>query len=332
MKYCQSCGRRADDSDIVCPDPQCRGHLDLHPPVQTPTTAYDIEAISKQVWSRLWKKHIYFITGEFSILMLIGLLGLVEVYHQVTKSVATKIDGEFKTERIRATVSEVASNQAGAMVTRQIQPEVDKFETQVAKQLSQVTDTTTNAVAAIKQLQGQSEFLSVLLKADNDDRKAFDQLTAWAADTNYPFQELSMDAVNKIEEGDVVKIQGITKSLIWNSDVVVSNLPFSAYPMNYQYLSQMRDRVDATSRSSLRVKLMYELNGRNDFPKNDKMQFLMDVYKHDKSLNVVSYVGRIMNKEPGCDYLPLDTPSIISWWERNKTNYQTISTNSISKS
>lgn len=335
MKYCQTCGKPAEDNNIICPDPQCRGHLGPSPAERTVLSKHEIHTITNHVWKRIWKKHILFIFGEFSLLMLIGLIGLYDIYHKASNEVksviVTNVVNEFKTDRIRATVSEVASNQANETITTQIRPEVDKFEKNVGEELGQITDLTTNAVSTVKRLEGQSEFLSVLLKAINDDRVAFDQLRKWASDVNYPFHDLANSAIGNYEESDAMQLPTVTKADPWLSNIVKSNLTFQSYKDAYKFYNEAPERgPEMLPTYRMRIKLLSELWDRKDFSKGDKLTFLMDVYEHDRSLKVVSYAGRIVNQEPGCDYFPLSTTLIIKWWEQNKQNYQMIKTNGTS--
>jgi hypothetical protein len=233
MRYCQSCGKRAADNDIVCSDPQCRGHLDSHPPTPTPMMVHDIDAIAKRVWSRLWKKHFLFIFGEFSILMLIGVIGLIWSYigatMEVKQLIATKIDGEFKTERIRATIADVASERASNILQQQVQPAVKKLTNDIAAFSVKIDDlsktkeqqeneigtlnrdlrhsetiesnlqnTIADAKQALKELNEQSDFITTVIAADHDDRKAFENLTNWGLNPSFKFQLPAQKVVSQI--------------------------------------------------------------------------------------------------------------------------------------
>ena len=142
MKYCQTCGKAVEDNNIVCPDAHCRGHLSSTPREENALSEQQFDAVTRNVWRRIWKKHLLFIFGEFSLFMVIGLVGLLDIYREASSKVGqlvvARIEREFQSERIRATVSEVASSQAKETINSQILPEVSKFEDQVGKELSQV--------------------------------------------------------------------------------------------------------------------------------------------------------------------------------------------------
>jgi hypothetical protein len=153
MKYCETCGKAVADDNIICPDPQCHGHLRTTPKEKISVSHQEISTITDHVWKRIWKKHLLLIFGEFSVLMLIGLLGLLDIYEKASNKVqsviVTTITNEFQTDRIHAAVSEVASNEARGLLIAQVMPEVTNFEGQVGFRLQQINDTANNVVSGL---------------------------------------------------------------------------------------------------------------------------------------------------------------------------------------
>ena len=163
-----------------------------------------------------------------------------------------------------------------------------------------------------------------MLRAESYDREAYDQLHRWASDESYPYRRMAADAYSRIEDIDSAQPVSITKAPIWDDAVVVTNLTLEAYKKAYEDLCKIPDVTRTEYRR--REKLIWELWDRHDIDKGEKLQFLMDVYEKDANLKVVSSIGRIVNREPGADYLPLDTTSIIRWWDNNKSRYQVLKT------
>ena len=153
MKYCESCGKAVADDNIVCPDPQCHGHLRTTPKEKNTISHQEISTITDHVWKRIWKKHLLLIFGEFSVLALIGFFGLLDIYekasNKVQSTIVTTITNEFQTDRIHATVSDVASNEARGLLIAQVMPEVTNFEGQVGLRLQQINDTANNVVSGL---------------------------------------------------------------------------------------------------------------------------------------------------------------------------------------
>jgi hypothetical protein len=153
MKYCESCGKAVADDNIVCPDPQCHGHLRTTPKEKITVSHQEISTITDHVWKKIWKKHLLLIFGEFSVLALIGFFGLLDIYekasNKVQTTIVTTITNEFQTDRIHATVSDVASNEARGLLIAQVMPEVTNFEGQVGLRLQQINDTANNVVSGL---------------------------------------------------------------------------------------------------------------------------------------------------------------------------------------
>jgi hypothetical protein len=150
MKWCETCGKHADDADIICPDPRCRGHLGSAPKEKVVVSHEEISAITKHVWKKIWKKHLFLIFGEFSVLALIGLFGLLDIYekasNKVQSTIVTTITNEFQTDRIHSTVSDVASNEAKVLLIAQVMPEVTNFEGQIGLRLAEINNTANNVI------------------------------------------------------------------------------------------------------------------------------------------------------------------------------------------
>jgi hypothetical protein len=311
MKFCQTCGKAVEDDNIVCPDPKCHGPLRSTPPVKG-ISPEDLDAITKHVWSQLWKKHIYFITGEFSILMLIGLFGLVAVYHQATNEVkqliVAKIDAEFKTERIRQTVSDVAANQAKELMLSQIQPEVQKFEAQVSTQLGEVTTMTTNAASAVSRVDEQAAFLSVLTAALCGKRSAYDDLTKIALDKNSPFQTSAERATSA-------------------AVIMYSPNPLaSKFPINWREgvdpktvtLERIENEFDAAP-PDMQDGLVNFVWYHQDWPIRDKMNLLLKVITTGKDLKSVLTAASLFSQQAGWDSYPTRNFYLYDqWWATNK--------------
>jgi predicted nucleic acid-binding Zn ribbon protein len=52
MKWCETCGKAADDDGIICSDPQCRGHLGTKPKEKASVSQEEVSAITRHVWKK----------------------------------------------------------------------------------------------------------------------------------------------------------------------------------------------------------------------------------------------------------------------------------------
>jgi hypothetical protein len=153
MKWCEKCGKAADDDDIICSDPKCRGHLGTKTKEKASVSQEEISTITRHVWKKIWKKYMLLIFGEFSVLALIGLLELFDIYEKASNKVqnviVTTITNEFKTDRIHAIISGVASNEAKGLLIAQVMPEVTNFEGQISSRLAEINETANNVVSGL---------------------------------------------------------------------------------------------------------------------------------------------------------------------------------------
>jgi hypothetical protein len=94
----------------------------------------------------LWRRLRTWLVGGFSVLTLISLIGLViglakaytEGMDRVESILTEKIVKEFETPRIKETVGEVAQQRAEKMLASEINPEVERFRSQVEGKVAQL--------------------------------------------------------------------------------------------------------------------------------------------------------------------------------------------------
>lgn len=307
MKYCQTCGKVTDDDNIVCPDPACRGHLENSPPLKSTISSDEIDTIVKKVWNRTWKRHVYLITGEFSLIMILGLFGLIDIYHKASNAVqeriVTKIDGEFKTERIRATISGVAADRASQILEHEVHPAVAKLTNDIAvfsakiEDLSKTKDqqevqiaalnhdlrnsqtiesnlnnTLTEARNALKKLDEQSEFVTTVILADHDDREAFWKLYDWAWVSQSRFKIESQEIFHRIQ-GGYLDYVGPYSAIEWDQ------IPGATNRNNWK-LDDIVNCWNHIRPASARA-FMDFVQGQTNLTKEEQLSFLRHVYLKD---------------------------------------------------
>ena len=93
--------------------------------------------------------------GLTFLALLGGIMGmsLWKIKGTVEKKVETLVAAQFEEPRIRQIVQDVAANQATNLMLHQIQPEVDRFKTQIAQRLVELE----TLVAKTKGLEQQSQ-------------------------------------------------------------------------------------------------------------------------------------------------------------------------------
>ena len=181
-----------------------------------------------------------------------------------------------------------------------------------AKKLSEEMDETLQkASKTLSELQQITEFTMTVVAAQNDDRKAFDQLKAWANDKSFPLSARAKQAWNTIFE-EHSKPQYISYPKVpWREGLDPSKLTFKDLLQIY-----------GSAPSPLKPMLIEYIWNRQDIPKKDRMQFLIDVMQHDQSLRAVEYAGIFFAQGAQLTIKQMAVDHMLSWWRDNKNEIQ----------
>ena len=60
---------------------------------------------------------------------------------------------------------------------------------------------------------------------------------------------------------------------------------------------------------------------RDDIPKIDRMDFMMQVMEKDTSLTAVEYAGRYFTQSAGLKIKPMALEYLKDWWDTNRWEY-----------
>lgn len=233
----------------------------------------------------------------------------------MSNRVNKRIDDEFNKESIQELIRKKAEEKveqvAGVIIndytTHTLTPKLDMFDTKISTTESKLKTLESEALAELRQT---SEYVLTVVAAQNDDRKAYDQLTRWANDKASPFSERAAQARDKIQDEHTSPFS-FTYNLQWPQGVDPSKLSF--------------DRLKATFSATTpqnRTSLVNFIWDREDIPKKDKMEFLVEVMKSDHSLRVVEQAARCFLEESKQPIKRLATDQMIDWWEKNKNEYK----------
>jgi len=165
---------------------------------------------------------------------------------------------------------------------------------------------------AVAELQLLTLFDTVVISAQNDDRGAFDQLFVWGEDASFPYQEIAIRTVNKMM---------LESGLFFppNFTSIDVNIPWSeGIDPNKRTLSQL---LDFYKISAARIRIgvvQFIWLQRLDISRKERLQFLADVLKYEKSLFVCKVAGYYFLKDTGDGISPLGMKKHLEWWEKNK--------------
>lgn len=264
-------------------------------------------------------------------------------------TVTNEINAQFKDPRISNIVVSVASNEATNLLLKQIYPTIKTFQDAASNSFarfqgtvdsqmqefnaslkrSQLTESNLQAVlsemnSGLRQLDQDSEFVTKVILAENDDRAAYEQLLKWRQDSSFRHQSSAGFVAVRIanhyygQRGNWIKmpwevIPDSTNRYSWNIEQVNAfwNLIVSAF--------QATDYIDFVW-------------GNTNVTKEQRISFLRHAYLKDSrnSLQAANAAATFVSETLGAKYNPSFEYSDIEsrWLEFSKTNHLfTISTN-----
>ena len=95
----------------------------------------------------------------------------------------------------------------------------------------------------------------------------------------------------------------------WKEDVDPAKFSFEQLQANYKNKEAL---------AYVRLGLVEYIWRRQDFPKQQRMQFLIDVLQTDSSLKAVEYAGRYFMDGSKDKLKPLAIEQHVDWWNKNK--------------
>jgi archaellum component FlaC len=159
----------------------------------------------------------------------------------------------------------------------------------------------------LSQLQLSANFSSVVLGAQNDDRRAYDQLWTWAEDKSFALREAAARAVQTImdQHDPAIVVEGHT--VTWNEGVDPNKL---ALPELWQAFR--------SAPPNMRLGVVeFVWTKRPDLSKRDRLQFLADVLRTDDRLSVIEHAGRYFAQGTGDKIKPIAITAHLRWWNVN---------------
>jgi hypothetical protein len=211
-------------------------------------------------------------------------------------------------ERIEAqsaTVDLVAKDAAEA---KNLVEQLSRKNADAEQKLAKLDNSIQEGNRAVTALEAYTQFNSTVLAAQNDDRRAYDQLWTWSEDSTYSFQKPASQAVQTIMDQHDPAIIRSGFQVPWKEGVDPNKL-------------QMKELWSAYKGAAPQIRigiLEFLWEKRTDIPKKDRLTFLIDVLRNDENLNVVEYAGRYFEQGTNDQIKPLAIRVHLKWWEDNK--------------
>lgn len=233
---------------------------------------------------------------------------------QLADSVDARVEQEFQTKSISALIAsnaaarveEVADHLIGKEIDQRLTPRLVAAE----NRLKALDKEIGKARGTRDDLRERSEFAMTVIFAQNDDRKAFDELKTWSETPEFLFKNEAQQAWIKIldEHATPYSLSGFT--VPWSEGVDPDKLAFVQLKENF-----------SNAPPFIRVALLeYIWKKRDDIAKKDRMAFLAHVLETDGSLQVVEYAGRFFTQESKQKIKPLAVDVLLDWWRSNKAD------------
>ena len=230
------------------------------------------------------------------------------VTEQVQTDAKTVADLKERVENQSATVDLVAKEASKA---KELSEEVADKNRRAEEKLNTLDEAITKANATLTNLDAATEFTMTVVAAQNDDRNAFDTLKRWSEDKNNPFSSKAAQAWSTIFESHNEPMYSSGFTVPWNEGFDPSKLSLPELAKQYHGAS-----------AQLKPALLEYIWKRNDIPKIDRLDFMIDVMKHDPSLTAVEYAGRHFTSGTGQKIKPMAIEYLVDWWGKHKLEFQ----------
>lgn len=215
-------------------------------------------------------------------------------------------------ERLEAQAATVDLIAKQAIEIKELYKNLEQKRKLADQKLKDLNDTQQKALQMLSQIGEINKFTITVIAAQSDDRKAYDRLKAWADDSSYPFSSHARDAWDTIRGEHSKPFYSSGFTVPWRKDVDPSKLTLGELQRTYEFSP------------SLKVPLIEFIWKRENIPKKDRMQFLIDVMQNDQSLKAVEYAGRyfIDGANLKIKISPMAVEYLVNWWEDNKGKFQ----------
>ncbi|MFH1800652.1 MAG: hypothetical protein ABH891_07425 [Candidatus Omnitrophota bacterium] len=159
----------------------------------------------------------------------------------------------------------------------------------------------------LAQMKQSVEFIATFSAAQNDDARAYEQLSGWA-DKDTPFKTIADNAIVKIRLDAGGPMEPGFLNINWSIDPKT---------LSFQQIMDLATNLQPIFHAAL----VNEMKNRSDFSKKEKMRFYVEMLSSSNSLSAKNYAGKFFTSEAGDNNLkwqPFSTVELFDWWNKNK--------------
>lgn len=190
---------------------------------------------------------------------------------------------------------------------KQLVDALDRKNETANKKLQEIEEEIKKVNSISDDLQSIARFTTIVIAAQNNDRKAFDQLGAWANDKSNPFAQRALEAYSTIMDEHSKPYFMSGYKIPWKEGFDPSSLT----------LDNLKDAYK-TAPVNLRPAFIEYIWGRQELSKKQRMQFLVDIIEKDDNLIAVEHAGRHFTQGADLKIKPLAIEYLMKWWKENK--------------
>lgn len=278
-----------------------------------------------------WRRHFGGIATIVSIVMvIIAVAQLIGAFKENVDASKAKGTAEAAAKDVKAVLAQVKSDadeikrlkhtveKQGAMVesvakeaskVKNLTEELSRKNLEMESELKTLALTTMKTVEILEHSQLINHFMMIVTEAQNDDRVAYDKLLKWSEDKSFRLNSQAWQAWMGVTSKHNPVAYRINRTVRWKEGVDPSKLSLLDLKRNYQAQGVLSFTKPAF------IEYVWK---REDIPKKDRMEFLVDIIRNDKSLTAVEYAGRFFSQGAGIKLHPLAVKDVLKWWEQNK--------------
>lgn len=235
-------------------------------------------------------------------------VGTIKAATQQVESDAKAVsDLKERVESQSATVDLVAKEASKA---KALSREVADKNKRAEEKLAVLDDAIKKANETLTDLNLASEYTLTVSAAQNDDRKAFDKLKEWSEDKNNPFSSKAAQAWHSIFESHNESIYRSGFTIPWKEGFDPSQLILPELIQQYKGMSVQ-----------LRPAMLEYIWKRDDIPKVDRLDFMIETMEHDSSLTAVEYAGRYFTSGTDLKIKPSAVEYLVKWWGEHRHEF-----------
>lgn len=236
-------------------------------------------------------------------------IGVVFIFNERISEITIARVGSIKTAAIQATgdAAEIAA------IKRRIEAQAATVDlvagkaTEAERLSRELEATLGKAQETVGRLEALASFTNTVVAAQNDDRKAFDQLETWGLDSTFPYQKSAAQAFETIFN-DSAHPLAVHYDVPWKAGIDPSKQTFQ----------ELKDIFEQAHHKEVKYSLLQYIQSRNDIALKDRLDFFASVMRTSESLSTVEIAGRCFTQLTKQKIKPLAVRFLLKWWSENQ--------------